>query len=155
RGTNIVNLIEMQPEEKITSVIKVSKEHFEEENFLVMVTRKGIIKRTELSLYAKVRKGGLIAINLDEDDELAWVRQTSGNDELIVATKKGMAIRFNENDARPLSRSARGVKSITLSSEDDVIVGFVRVMADATLLTVTENGSGRRSSGPTTTILTL
>lgn len=145
RGTNIVNLIQLEPEEKITSVIKVSKEHFEEENFLVMVTTKGIIKRTELSLYAKVRKGGLIAINLDEDDELAWVRQTSGNDELIVATKKGMAIRFNENDARPLSRSARGVKSITLSSEDDRIVGFVRVIPDATLLTVTQSGAGRRS----------
>ncbi|MEM1486070.1 DNA gyrase subunit A [Oscillospiraceae bacterium PP1C4] len=142
RGTNIVNLLQMDSDEKVTSMIKVSE--YDEDKFLVMVTRKGIIKRTQLSLYKNVRRMGLIAIGLDEDDELAWVRQTDGDNELIVATKNGMAIRFNEQDARPLSRTARGVKAITLRKDDEV-VGMERIREDATFLTVSESGLGRRT----------
>lgn len=142
RGSNIVNVLQMDSDEKVTSMIKVSD--YDEEHFLVMVTRKGIIKRTQLSQYRNVRKGGLIAIGLDEDDELAWVRQTNGESELIIATKNGMAIRFNEQDARPLSRSARGVKAITLD-EGDEVVGMARVREGATFLTVSESGLGRRT----------
>ncbi len=144
RGTNIVNLLQIDPDEKVTSMIKVSQQEYEEDRFLVMVTRQGIIKRTPLSQYRNVRKGGLIAIDLDEGDELAWVRQTDGSSELIIATRQGMAIRFKETDARPLSRSARGVKAITLEDGDQV-VGMARVREGATFLTVSESGLGRRS----------
>lgn len=143
RGTNIVNLLPLEQEEQVSAVIKVSD--FADDRFLVMVTKKGIIKRTELSAYKNVRKSGLIAISLDEEDELAWVRETSGESELLIATQKGMAIRFNEQDARPLGRTARGVKAINLD-EDDQVVGMARIKEGATLLTVTEKGSGRRTS---------
>ena len=142
RGTNIVNLLQIDQDEKITSMIKVSS--YDDEHYLVMLTRNGIIKRTELTAYRNVRRMGLIAIGLDEDDELAWVRQTDGNSELIVATKNGMAIRFSEQDARPLSRTARGVKSITLD-EGDQVVDLACVREGATVLTVSESGLGRRS----------
>ncbi len=142
RGTNIVNLLQIDPDEKVSSMIKVSS--YDDEHYLVMVTRKGIIKRTELTAYRNVRRMGLIAIGLDEDDELAWVRQTDGGSELIVATKNGMAIRFSEQDARPLSRTARGVKAITLD-EGDQVVDMARVRPGATMLTVSESGLGRRS----------
>lgn len=144
RGTNIVNLLQVDTDEKVTAMIRVGQEQYDENNYLVMVTRKGIIKRTALSAYKNVRKMGLIAISLDDDDELAWVRQTSGENDLIVATKKGMAIRFSEEDARPLSRVARGVKAITLAPGDEVC-GMARVRPDAKLLTVSEGGQGRRT----------
>ena len=124
-------------------MLKVSD--FTDDRFLVMVTKKGVIKRTELSAYRNIRKSGLIAIHLDEDDELAWVRETSGNSELLIATRNGMAIRFQETDARPLGRTARGVKSIQLEDNDEV-VGMARVKEGAMLMTVTEKGSGRRTS---------
>ncbi len=142
RGSNIVNLLELEKDEKISSMIKV--ENFDEGNFLVMVTKNGIIKRTDLSAYKNGRKSGLIAITLDEGDQLAWVRLTQGESELIVATKNGMAIRFNENDARPLSRTARGVKAITLG-EDDCVIGMATVTEGATLLTISEGGAGRKT----------
>ncbi|HAN44467.1 MAG TPA: DNA gyrase subunit A, partial [Ruminococcaceae bacterium] len=142
RGTNIVNLLQIEQDEKVTSVIKVNE--FDENKYLLMVTRKGIIKRTELEAYKNVRKGGLIAISLDEEDELAWVRQTDGDSEVIIATRHGMAIRFNENEARPIGRSARGVKAITLD-EGDIVVGMAKIREGAKLLTVSENGAGRRS----------
>ena len=123
RGTNIVNLLPLEQEEKVSAVLKVSD--FADDRFLVMVTKKGIIKRTELSAYRNVRKSGLIAIHLDEEDEWAWVRETSGANELLIATRNGMAIRFNETDARPLGRTARGVKSIQLEDGDEV-VGMAR-----------------------------
>ena len=145
RGTNIVNLLQIDNGEKISSMIRVGKDEFElEDRYLVMVTRCGIIKRTLISQYKNVRRGGLIAIGLDDEDELAWVRLTNGDSQLIVATKNGMAIRFDENDARPLSRTARGVKAITLDAADQV-VGMARVRADATILTVSESGRGRRT----------
>ncbi|MEG1779037.1 MAG: DNA gyrase subunit A, partial [Oscillospiraceae bacterium] len=143
RGDNIINILPLEKEEKVTSVIQVDE--LEKENHhLVMVTRKGIIKRTELTQYKNVRKNGLIAITLDEDDELAWVRITSGNSDLIVATQNGMAIRFNENDARAIGRTARGVKAINLD-EDDIVIGFVEVRENADLLTISESGLGRRT----------
>lgn len=147
RGTNIVNLLSMDSDEKVTALIKVTPDEYEQEDrCLVMVTRKGVIKRTPLGAYKNVRRIGLIAIGLDEGDELAWVRQTDGTSELIIATKNGMAIRFDEQDARPLSRTARGVKAITLEDGDEV-VGMARVHkdSDATLLTVSESGLGRRT----------
>lgn len=142
RGSNIVNLLPLEAGEKITSMIKVAA--FDEDRYLVMVTRQGTVKRTQLSLYKNVRKGGLIAINLDEGDELAWVRETKGDNDVIVATKMGMAIHFNENDLRPLGRSARGVKAISLN-EGDEVVGMARTREGATILTITEKGSGRRT----------
>ncbi len=142
RGTNVVNLLQLEKEEKITSMIRV--ENFDEGSYLVMITRNGIIKRTELSAYKNCRKAGLIAISLDEDDQLAWVRHTSGENELIVATKQGMAIRFNENNARPLSRTARGVRAINLG-EDDGVIGMATVTEGAKLLTISEGGAGRKT----------
>ncbi len=143
KGTNIVNLLPLEADEKVTSMIRISD--FEDGMYLVMVTRNGIIKRTDLTAYRNVRKGGLIAISLDESDELAWVRLTNGACDLIVATKNGMAIRFHETDARPLGRSARGVKAITLD-EGDSVVGMARIREDATLLTVSDRGLGRRTA---------
>ncbi len=143
KGTNIVNVLPLMPGEKVTSMLRVPE--VEGEEYLCMMTKKGIIKRTPLVDYKNVRKSGLIAINLDEDDELSWVRLTSGSDDLIVATKEGMSIRFNETDARTLGRTARGVKSITLKKENDEVVGFDVIKENATILTVSETGYGRRS----------
>ena len=142
KGLNIVNLLPLQGGESITAMIKVSS--FDEGKYLCMVTKLGTIKRTELQAYNTARKGGLIAINLSEGDELRWVKMTDGDDSLIVATKKGMAIRFNETDARPLGRTAHGVRAITLREGDEVI-GMAAVSGGKTLLTVTETGYGRRS----------
>lgn len=143
RGTNIVNLLPLEQGEKITSMIKVSE--FVDDKYLIMVTRQGTVKRTSLSLYKNVRKNGLIALSLDEGDELAWVRETGGANQLIIATKMGMAIRFNETDLRPLGRTARGVRAISLN-EGDEVVGMARTREGATILTITEKGSGRRTA---------
>lgn len=142
RGTNIVNLLQLEGDEKVTSMIQGG--NFEEDKFLVMVTRRGIIKRTELSAYKNVRKGGLIAITLQEGDELAWVRVTGGSSELIIATRMGMAIRIREQDIRPLSRSAQGVRVIKLRGDDEV-VGMARLREGATVMTMTDRGQGRRT----------
>jgi len=140
RGMNIVNLLPLWQEEKVTAVIRVS--NFDDAEYIVMVTRKGIIKRSSLSLYSNIRKTGVFGITLDEDDELAWVRLTDGGQDLVVATGNGMSIRFNEEDARPMGRTARGVKAITLKKGDKV-VGMSTLRDDAKLLTVTEDGKGR------------
>ncbi len=142
RGNNIVNILPVEQDEKITSMIKVSE--LDEQSFLVMVTRQGIIKRTRLVEYRNVRKSGIIAISLDEGDELAWVRHTDGGSELIIATRKGMAIRFAEDDVRAMGRAARGVKALTLT-EGDSVVGMEPVCEGMTLLTVSERGLGRRT----------
>jgi DNA gyrase subunit A len=143
KGMNIVNILPVSGDEKVSAMIRVPEVE-DENSYLCMVTRKGIIKRTELSAYKNVRKSGVIAVNLDEGDELAWVRLTGGNDDLLVATKKGMCIRFNENDARPLGRTARGVKAIELNDGDEVI-GMDVLQEGKTVLTVSEAGYGRRS----------
>lgn len=142
KGTNVANLLPILPEEKVTSMIKVPA--FEEEKYLVMVTKGGIIKRTQLNAYDSARKSGLIAIDLDEGDELAWVSVTDGKTELLVATKKGMAIRFSETDVRVVGRTARGVKAITLKDGDSV-VGMSPVCREKMVLTVSETGYGRLS----------
>ena len=142
RGMNIKNLLPLQPEEKISSMIRVTE--FDEDRYLVMVTKNGVIKRTKLSAYNTARKGGLIAIDLDEGDSLSWVRITSGSDDLIVATKQGMAIRFHETDIRELSRTARGVRVMKLE-EGDCSVGMSFLREGGLVITVTETGFGRLS----------
>lgn len=143
KGTNVANLLPILPEEKVTSMIRVPE--FDEEKYLVMVTKKGIIKRTTLGAYDSARKGGLIAIDLDDGDELAWVSVTDGTAELLIATKNGMAIRFKETDVRAVGRAARGVKAISLQESDEV-VGMSPVVKDKMILTVSETGYGRLSS---------
>lgn len=142
RGFNLINLLPLTEGEKIAAMIKTTD--FSEERFITMVTKNGKIKRSNLSLYKNVRKNGLIAIGLDEGDEIAGVRMTDGNAQIFVATRNGMVIRIEENKGRALSRSAHGVKAIKLR-EDDYVVGIARVRKGASLLTVTENGFGRRS----------
>ena len=142
RGMNINNLLPLMPEEKITSLIKVTE--FDTEKYLVMVTKNGIIKRTTLAAYANVRKGGLIAIDLDEGDVLSWVRVTDGNTDLLVATKLGMAIKFNENDVRSMGRTARGVKAMSMKDGDEII-GMSTLRDGGYVLTVSETGYGRLS----------
>ncbi|MEG0304096.1 MAG: DNA gyrase subunit A [Oscillospiraceae bacterium] len=143
RGVNIVNLLPLLPDEKVTSMLRVAEG--DDAGYLVMVTKMGIIKRTLLSSYSNIRKSGLIAININEGDALAWTRITTGEDELIVATRDGMAIRFSEGDARVLGRTATGVRAIRLK-EGDTVVGVGIAREDATVLTVTEEGKGRRSN---------
>ncbi len=142
RGMNIVNLLPLAPEEKVTAMIRTTD--FDSDHYLCMVTRRGIIKRTRLDAYSNARKSGLIAIDLDEGDELAWVRMTDGYQKLIVATRLGMAICFDENDARVVGRAARGVKALTLGEGDEVI-GMSVCREGGLLLTVTETGYGRLS----------
>lgn len=144
RGTNIVNVLPLEQDEKVTTLIKLGGTIDEDNAYLTMVTKNGIIKRTRLTAYRNVRKSGLIAINLDEGDELKWVRLTSGEDELIVATKNGYAIHFKETDAREIGRTARGVKAIELR-EGDEVVGMEIVEEGKKLLTISEGGKGRRS----------
>ncbi len=141
-GKAIVNLIQTEKDEKINALIPVKE--FKEGEYLILATKKGIIKKTSLDAYSRPRKGGIIAINLDDDDELINAALTDGTKEIIIATKKGMAVRFNEQDARPIGRSARGVKGINLRKEDEVI-GMVVADPSKTLLSITENGFGKRS----------
>ena len=144
RGTNIVNVLPLDQDEKVTTLIKLSGIIDEEGTYLTMVTKAGVIKRTRLSQYRNVRKSGLNAISLDEGDELKWVRLTGGEDELVVATKKGMAIHFKETDARELGRTARGVRAIELA-EGDEVVGMEIVEEGKKLLTISTGGKGRRT----------
>lgn len=142
RGINIANLLPLQPEEQITSMLRV--EEMDKERYLVMVTKNAVIKRVSLSTFANVRKSGLIAIDLDEDDVLSWVRITSGQDDLLVATKHGKAIRFHESDVREMGRQARGVRAIRLLG-DDVVIGMSILRENGLVLTVSETGYGRLS----------
>ena len=142
RGMNIMNLLPLEPNEQITSMIRVPE--FEDDKYLVMVTKNGIIKRTKLSAYDTARKGGLIAVNLDEGDLLSWVRMTGGEDKLLVATKEGMSIAFHESDVREIGRVGRGVKAISLK-EDDYVIGMSVLREGGYVLTVSETGNGRLS----------
>ncbi|MBR3353937.1 MAG: DNA gyrase subunit A [Oscillospiraceae bacterium] len=140
RGTNIVNILPLLPDEKISSVLKI-EDFTDESKYLVMVTKNGVVKRSSLSLFQKIRKTGIYGIELDEGDELAWARVTSGDDNLLVATKYGMAIRFRETDARSMGRTTRGVRAITLK-EGDEVVGMA-IASSGKILTVTDQGKGR------------
>ncbi|MBR1592178.1 MAG: DNA gyrase subunit A [Ruminococcus sp.] len=143
RGFNLINLLPLTENEKIAAMIKTTD--FSEEKYITMVTKNGKIKRSNLSLYKNVRKKGLIAIGLDEGDEIAGVRMTDGHAKIFVATRNGMAICIEEDKGRSMSRSAHGVKVIKLR-EDDYVVGIARVREGASLLTVTENGYGKRTA---------
>ena len=144
RGMNITNLLPLEPEERITSMLRVTKSE-EKDHFLTMVTKNAVIKRVALSAFRNVRKNGLIALDLAEDDELSWVRLTSGSDDLLVATRFGKAIRFHEADVREMGRQARGVRAIRLA-EGDVVVGMSVLRENGLVLTVSETGYGRLSN---------
>ena len=144
RGMNITNLLPLEPEERITSMLRVTKSE-EEDHFLTMVTKNAVIKRVALSAFRNVRKNGLIALDLAEDDELSWVRLTSGSDDLLVATRFGKAIRFHEADVREMGRQARGVRAIRLAG-GDVVVGMSVLRENGLVLTVSETGYGRLSN---------
>lgn len=142
KGMNVVNILPLENGEQVSAMVKVPKE--EDRTYLCMMTRNGIIKRTALDQYDHIRKTGIIAINLDDDDELSWVEITDGERELIVATHDGMSICFKESDARLIGRTARGVRAIQLG-EGDYVVGFAVKLEGFTLLTVSETGYGRKS----------
>jgi len=142
KGTAIVNLLPINSDEKVTAMIPIKD--FEKGKYLVMATKNGIIKKTELMEYDTSRKSGLAAINLDDDDELIRVKLTDGNQQIILGTRHGMAIRFSEKDVRPMGRTTHGVKAITLN-EGDYVVGMSLVRDGADLLVVTENGFGKKT----------
>ena len=144
KGTNIVNLLQLQNDEKVTIMMRQPADIDQENSYITMVTRQGLIKRTPLSQFKNIRRAGLIAISLNEGDALTWCHLTGGNDELIVATHDGMAIHFTEAGARSMGRASRGVRAIRLA-EGDYVVGVCVCRPGATMLTVTENGKGRRS----------
>lgn len=142
KGVAAVNLLSLQPEEKITSIIKHAKDA-KEDGYLFMATTKGTVKKTPLKDYANIRTNGLIAIKLDEGDELRWIKQTTGQDDIIISTSAGQAIRFGEADARPMGRAARGVRGVRLRPNDSV-VGMDIVSGDGTrLLVISDNGYGK------------
>ena len=143
KGMNIVNILPITADEKVTAMLRVP-DFGEDKYYLCMATKNGVIKRTELDAYKNIRKSGIIAINLDEGDELRWVKLTDGEQNLMVATRKGMSICFNENDARAIGRTARGVRAITLG-EGDEVVGMVIFGDEGKVLTISEKGYGRRS----------
>jgi len=144
KGVAIVNLLQLQPEEQVTAIIRTDKND-SENGFLFMTTVQGTIKKTPLSDYANIRTSGLIAIKLDDKDELRWIHHTTGNDDVIITTYLGQAIRFNEKDARPMGRTARGVRGIRLRSTDRV-VGMDIVQPDLQLLVISEKGYGKRTN---------
>ena len=145
KGTHVANILPLMKDERITAMIKVPNFDNAENNYLVMVTKQGIIKRVDLSLFSNIRKGGLIAIDLNEGDELCWVRLTDGTKQMLVATKKGKAIKFAETDVRDMGRTARGVRAIRLEDGDNVI-GMSTIREGAYVLTVSETGYGRLSN---------
>ncbi len=142
KGTNLVNLIELDKGEKVTSVIAING--FEDNEYFVMITEKGVVKRANVKDFEFQRKGGKIAINLDEGDKLAFVEHTMGDNDIIIATRDGKAVRFNENEARVMGRTARGVRGIKLK-DDDYVVGSAIVDDEKMLITVTEKGYSKRN----------
>lgn len=142
RGTAIVNLLELDQDEKITTVIPISE--YKEGQYLFVATKNGIVKKTDLMNYDNIRRGGLIAVSLRENDELIDVKLTDGTKDILLVTRNGMSIRFNEKDARPLGRVSQGVRGIRLDDDDEVI-GMSAFIEDTSLLVVTENGFGKRT----------
>ena len=142
KGMNMVNIVPLMPGEKITVILPASE--LDEEKYIAMVTKKGTIKRTKVSEFRNTRRSGIIAISIDDDDELAFVRMTDGNQNLFVATKKGLAIQFKETDVRAMGRNARGVRAISMRQGDEVVDMAVTV-EDTKILTITETGYGRIS----------
>jgi DNA gyrase subunit A len=142
KGKALVNFLQVQPGETVTAMIPIRQ--FEVDKYLLMATRRGVVKKTELSAYANPRAGGIIGLTLDEGDELIAVRLTSGGDEVFLATRQGMAIRFEEGEVRPIGRTGRGVMGIDLEAGDEVVAAEV-VRPGTTILTVTERGYGKRT----------
>ncbi len=142
RGKSIVNLIEKEKDENIAAFINVKE--FKDDQYLVMVTAQGTIKKTVLSAYGNVRRGGINAINIVEGDKLIDVKLTEGNNDIVLGTSQGMAIRFHENDVRDMGRTATGVRGINLS-KGDVVVGCIVIRRQGSILVVTQNGFGKRS----------
>lgn len=143
RGKAAVNLLQLQPGEEISTVIPIRR--FEVDRYLIMATKKGIVKKTELTAYSNPRQAGIIALTLDEDDELIRVGVTSGDQDIFLGTRRGMSIRFHETDVRPMGRTARGVIGIRFE-EDDEVVGMEVLSEGASILTVSEGGYGKRTS---------
>ena len=144
KGVAAVNLLQLQPEEKITAIIKHEK-NANEDGYLFMATKKGTVKKTPVKDYANVRTNGLIAIKLDEGDELRWIKRATGENDVIISTSAGQAIRFNEKDTRPMGRSARGVRGVRLRPNDSVVGMDIVTGDDQTLLVVSEKGFGKRT----------
>ena len=143
KGKPIINLIEKEKDEKITSIIPVRD--FDPEKFLFMATEKGVIKKTSLEAYSRPRRNGIRAINLDEDDKVVSVILTDGSKQILIGTRRGIACKFNETDARPIGRTSRGVRGINLS-EDDKVVDMIIVDDETQVLTLSENGYGKQTN---------
>ena len=145
KGMNLVNILPIETDEKVSAMLMIPADA--EDEYICMITRNGVIKRTSLSDFRNIRKNGIIAINLDENDVLENVLLTTGNDDIYIATHYGLGIRFNENDARVIGRTARGVKALTFKSDDDYIVGaeILRDGDGGKILTVSETGNGRKN----------
>jgi DNA gyrase subunit A len=142
KGVALVNLLQLQPEEVVTSIINISKQ--DKAGFLFMCTVRGVVKKTPFEQYQNVRQTGLIAINLDDGDELRWIRMTSGDNEILISTSLGQAIRFHERDVRPMGRVSRGVRGIRLRQGDHVI-GMDVVEEDSNIFVISEQGYGKRT----------
>lgn len=143
KGIAIVNLLQLQPEETVSAVINVSKQHADAAN-LFMCTVRGVVKKTPFEQYQNVRSNGLITINLDEGDELKWIRMTDGNNEVVISTSNGQAIRFHEKDVRPMGRASRGVRGIRLRTDDHVI-GMDIVQEGSSIFVISKSGYGKRT----------
>ena len=144
KGVAAVNLLQLQPEEKITSIIGLAKDSGDD-GFLFMATIKGTVKKTPLKDYANIRTNGLITINLDDGDELRWIKQTTGKNDVIISTSAGQAVRFNEQECRPMGRAARGVRGVRLRPNDWVVGMDVVTDDDQTLLVISEKGFGKKT----------
>ena len=142
KGVAVVNLVQLQPEEKITSIINLAKDAGMD-GFLFMSTTKGTVKKTPIKDYANIRTNGLIAINLDDGDELRWIKQTTGKNDVIISTSAGQAVRFNEEECRPMGRAARGVRGVRLRPNDRVVGMDIATMDDQTLLVISQHGYGK------------
>lgn len=142
KGVAAVNLLQLQPEEKITSIIRHEKDA-KDSGYLFMATTKGTIKKTPLKDYANIRTNGLIAIKLDDGDELRWIQKTTGENDVIISTSAGQAIRFNEKEARPMGRAARGVRGVRLRPNDSVVGMDIVASNERSLLVISQNGYGK------------
>ena len=143
KGKAVVNLLQLQSDERISTVVPIRR--FEIDRYLIMATKFGVVKKTSLKAYSNPRQAGIIALNLDDGDELIRVSVTQGDQDILLGTRKGMAIRFNESDARAIGRTARGVKGLRLAKDDEV-VGMEVLSTDSTILTVSESGYGKRTT---------
>jgi len=144
KGKAIVNVLQMQADEQVQTMLPVRSFEDASGEYIILSTRKGVIKKTSLSAFSNPRKAGIIAINLSDDDHLISAGRSSGSDDVLLATRMGKSIRFPESDARAMGRTATGVRGIALANEDEVI-GMEILSGDAEILTTTERGSGKRT----------